>query len=328
MSNSTLLLSEEDVKKCIPKEEILSTIDEVFRAHGEKKVIMPAKITLDMKRAGIDSWINAMPGYISDLNIAGIKWAGGFVNNSKKNLPYIMATIILNDPETGHVLAIMEGSHITNIRTGAAAALAAKYSARLDSKSVAFIGTGLQAKMTLRFLVKCFNLKEVITSDVNPIAIKSFKKEMEEELGLNVQLAENNLEAVTNADIIITATYADEALVMNDWVKKGATAISLGSYQEFDEQFVLTADKIFVDNWAQCKHRGELKKLAERGAITDVNISAEMGEVAAKLKPGRETDEERILSIPVGMGTQDIAIGWKVYQSAIENRLGKSFNFL
>lgn len=328
MSGATLLLSDQDVRRCVSLDEILPAIDEVFRAHGENKVIMPAKITLDMKSAGIESWINAMPGYIGPSEIAGIKWAGGFFHNSGRNLPYIMATIILNDPETGQLLSIIEGSYITNLRTGAAAAHGAKYLARPDSKNVAFIGCGLQAKMTLRFLYKLFHFEKVRATDINPAAQEAFRKEMEKELDLHVHTGMNNLKAVEDADIIVTATHADEALVMDDWIKKGATAISLGSYQEFDEAFVLGADKIFVDDWAQCKHRGELKKLAERGAIVNSNISGEMGEVVVKSKPGRESEKERILYIPIGMGTLDIAIALRVYRCAQQKGLGGQFKFL
>lgn len=327
MNKFTLLLNQKEIQECISDQEIFNSVDEVFRGHGEGKIIMPAKITLDMESFNIDSWLNAMPAYVSYLNAAGIKWAGGFIHNPKKGLSYVMATIILNDSETGYPLSIMDGIHITNIRTGAAAALSAKYLANKDSEVVCFIGAGMQAKTTLQNLYPCFDIKEVRISDINPKAMESFKTEMEKEFDIKVVITDSNKEAAKGSDIIYTATQADEPLLMNDWIKKGATVVTLGSYQELDEAFTLTADKILVDDWAQCSHRGELSKLTEKGLITKNSIYSEIGDVAAGKKVGRESKDERILVVPIGLGSHDVAVASKVYKRAMEKGIGTKYNF-
>jgi ornithine cyclodeaminase/alanine dehydrogenase len=116
--------------------------------------------------------------------------------------------------------------------------------------------------------------------------------------------------------------------VKNEWFKKGSVFVSLGSYQECDEDIPLTADKIIVDSWAQCSHRGELAKLAARGSITEKSIYAELGEIVAGKKQGRTNKEERILAVPIGLGSLDIALAKKVVEKARELGVGSTFSFL
>jgi len=327
MTRKTLLLSETDVNQCITMKEVFNIVEKTFSAHGNNQVIMPAKITLDIKEIGINSWINAMPGYISTTNTMGIKWAGGFTDNFKKGLPYVMATIILNDSESGQVISIMNGVNISNMRTGCAAAVTAKYTARKDSSKVAFIGAGMQARMTLEALTYCFDITEVRASDINASTLETFKLDMQNKTGIKVIASPDNKTAVEGADIIITATQADEALVHDNWIISGATAISLGSYQEFAEKFINSADKIIVDSLEQCTHRGELKKPFEKGLITEKNITAELGEVVAGKKIGRSLDSERILAVPIGLGTLDLAVAHEVLQCAMGKKIGVEYSF-
>lgn len=327
MVNDTLLLDSQQIKDFISLDEVLEIVNQVFCAYGEKKTIMPAKITLDMREMERDSWINAMPGYIKTMDIAGIKWAGGFGENRKNSFPYIIGTIILNDPHSGRVLAVMDGTHITNLRTGAAAALTAKYTAREDSCVVSFIGAGMQSWKTIKFLGNFFDIKEVRISELLPKRSERFKKSVEENLDLSVNIFIDRQKAVEDADIVFTSTDADEPLVLNSWLKDGVTAISLGSYQELEEKFTLEADKIIVDDIDQCLHRGELKKSVEKGLLTKDDIFANLGEIACGEKPGRELPSERILAIPIGLGLHDIAIAYKVYQRASKKTYTKKIDF-
>lgn len=325
----TLLLSQRDIQECLTWEDIIEVVEKVFRSHGEGTTFFPAKITLDLTPVGLPNWINAMPAYVGAYGMAGIKWAGGFINNRAKGLPYVQATIILNDRETGVPLSIQDGIWITTARTGAQTAVAAKYLARKDASVVAFIGAGAQARSTLTCLVKqkWFKLDEVRVYDVIPAASERFVHEMSEQFGIPVKAARTNQEAVEGADIIATMTTADEPLVMDEWVKKGAFVSSIGSYQELDEKLVLKADKLLVDSWDQNVHRGELVKLIERGLITCRNIYAEVGDVVAGKKPGREDDKERIVACIIGLGAHDIGAAALAYKIARKKGLGVELSF-
>jgi alanine dehydrogenase len=311
----TALISRDQIRKILDMDTVIQTVDEVYKAHGNKEAILPAKITLDLSPMGVESWTNAMPGYIHPLKAAGIKWAGGYKNNPGKGLGYIMAMIILQEPDTGVPLAVMDGVHITNMRTGAAAAVCAKYLANPASEVVAIIGAGQQGRTSLTALCRLFHLKKARVYDILADSAKKYVAEMESSLGLEVLMVKNPEDAVKDADIVVTATQADEPIVQNHWLKPGVLSVSLGSYQEFDDESVLKADKVLVDNWEQCSHRGELAKLFARGLFSKEMLYAEIGEVAAGIKIGRTSQKEKIMVVPIGIGTHDIAVAYKVYQA-------------
>jgi ornithine cyclodeaminase/alanine dehydrogenase len=310
----TALLSKGQIEKVLDMDMVIQTVDEVFKAHGNKETVLPAKISLDLSPMGIQAFSNAMPAYVHPLKAAGIKWAGGFPNNPKKNLGYIMATIILQDPETGIPLAVMDGVHITNIRTGAVAGICAKYLANPGSEVVAIVGAGQQGRTSLTAISRLFRLREARAYDLRPEVSESYAKEMEAAIEVKVLPVTHPRDAVEQADIVVTATHADEPVVLNEWLKPGVLSVSLGTYQEFDEESILGADKVLVDNWEQCSHRGELKKLVAGGRFKQEEVYAEIGEVAAGLKPGRNSPTERIMAIPIGLGTHDVAVGYRAYE--------------
>jgi len=310
----TALLSRGQIEKVLDMDMVIQTVDEVFKAHGNKEAVLPAKISLDLSPMGIQAFSNAMPAYVHALKAAGIKWVGGFPNNPRKNLGYLMATIILQDPETGIPLAVMDGVHITNLRTGAVAGVCAKYLANPSSDVMAIIGAGQQGRTSLIAMSRLFRLREARAYDLRPEVSEGYAQEMEASTGVKVLPVTHPRDAVEDADIVVTATHGDEPIVRNEWLKPGVLSISLGTYQEFDEESVLQADKVLVDNWEQCSHRGELKKLVARGRFKQEMVYAEIGEVAAGLKPGRNSPTEKIMAIPIGLGTHDIAVGYKAYE--------------
>ncbi len=324
----TRLLSKSDVEQCIDMRQIIEIVEEVFKAHANRRVVMPSKITLDMSTLGIQNWMNAMPAYVEQFQTYGIKWAGGFLNNQKEyNLPYVMATLILNDPQNGYPIAILDAVHITNMRTGATAAVAARYLACSRYPVVAFIGSGVQAWASLQAINLLFDVKEVRTADINPDARQKLAS-LARTIELNSRPVENNREAVEGADIIVVATPAAAPLVMKDWITPGAFIAKMGSYQELDDALTLGSDKIIVDHRDQAEHRGELVHLFHQGKLSQEDIHAEIGEVILGTRTGREKDDEIIIAGLVGMGSEDVAVGATVLKRAAELNLGQSFNFL
>jgi ornithine cyclodeaminase/alanine dehydrogenase len=332
MSQTTLLITQEQVKSLLDMPTVLRIVEQVYRSHGEGKVVMPTKITLDLGEGRpwppYKGFMNAMPAYLGDADIAGIKWAGGFQDNYKIGLPYISAMILLIHPKTGTFLAAMDGAYITAVRTGAASAICAKVLARKDASELGIIGAGVQGRMHLRAFQQVFKLKEVRVFDIKEGAAEKYREEMMAELGLNIVPKRSYQEVVKGADIICTVTIGDEPMVKKEWLKKGSLVISAGSYQELDPDVVLSADKIVVDHWGQASHRGELAKLVEAGKIGEKNIHAEIGDILAGKKKGRERNDENILAVPIGIGSLDIACAFEVYQKALEKRIGTPFPFI
>ena len=326
---STLLVSRSQVDSCISMADVIDVVERVFRAHGEGQAEMPAKITLDLGRFGIDAWTNAMPAYLHPMGAAGIKWAGGYVHNpASAGLPYVMATIIVQDPTTGYPLAVMEGGQITNLRTGAVVAVCVKYYAGPGTHVMAIVGAGVQARFALAATAQITDLAEVRVTDVRPGAAEVFAREMKQSVGAPVIACDSVERAVRDADVVVTVTSADAPLVADEWLTPGVTAISMGSFQEFADEAVLKSDKIVVDSWEQCAHRGELKRLVDGKRLSREGIFAEIGETVAGLRPGREADGERIMAVPIGLGSHDIAVARLVYDRMKERNDGVSFDFL
>ncbi len=318
----TLILSRSDIEKCITRSEVLEKVEYVFREWGEGNIVQPAKINLDMSRSGYSSWCNAMPAYIVSLNAAGIKWIGGFGENVKSGGSYIQGVIVLTDTKTGQTLAVMDGALITNLRTGASAAVASKYLAKNDVRKITIVGAGEQGRNCLRSFDLIYKNLQVFVVDISAEHRKKFIDEMSKEVSATLVDSPDVSAAVRESDVIVLVTTAREPFVKEEWISRGALVLAMGSFQQIEDGFALSSDKIIVDSWAQAAHRGELKKLVESGKISEVDISAEVGEVLAGKKQGRNNDSERILTVLVGLGAHDICISQHIYQKAKEMNIG------
>ncbi len=327
-SSGTLLLSRSDVERCLEVSEVVALVERVFEEHTKGEIAMPPKVSLDMSAFGIPSWMNAMPAYDHFIGVHGLKWIGGFADNaSTAELPYLMGTLLLNDPRTGMTTAMMDATRITSMRTGASAAVAARHLARSDSAVATVIGCGVQGVDSLRCLHHVFKLEEVRAVDLEQDARRAFLEEAAA-LGINGRAVEDIREAVADADIIVMATTANEPLVMWDWLNPGAFIADLGSYQELSDEVVMRADKRVVDHRAQAEHRGELARLFRGRRITQEDVYAELGEIVVGTVPGREADAEIIVAALIGMASEDVAVGNAVVQRARTLELGQCFDFL
>lgn len=327
------LISRDEIRKVLNMKDSIMMVEKVYMAHGRGQVNMPAKITLDTGEG--NDWppyggsYNAMPAYIGgEIDFSGIKWVWGFEDNAKKGIPYIGGIIILNEPRTGEIAAIMDGSYITDIRTGASAGVAAKYLACNNAKIAGIIGAGVQGRMNARAIATvCEELEEIRVADIRWEAAVKCAEELNSQLPIKVTPVKSNSECCENADIVITVTIADEPLVMLDWLKPGCTVLSLGSFQELDENIPLKADKLIVDSWEQNAHRGELAKLVHRGIITRENVHSEMPEIVTAKKEGRQNDEEIICACIIGMGSTDIGTAAVLYKQYFEKMQLPTFTF-
>ena len=310
---------------------VLAAVEDSFRMYHTGEAILPHKVVLDMDERERGRG-NAMPGYVGgDYNVFGVKWISGFPKNPMRfGLPRGIGLLILNDAENGLPLAVMDCTWISAMRTGAATGVGAKYLARPDSKSVAIIGAGVQARTQLEALkVVLPGLEEVRAYDVRHEAAEAFAQDMGSKLGMTVRPVESPQEAVSGADIVVTVTVADEPIVKDAWMKPGSLFAAIGSYQEEEFAVVENSDKVFVDGVSHVLHRETpvIALMIERGTLREEDVG-EIGAVICGDIPGRETADERIFYSPIGMGIHDVCVGKRVYDSAVARGLGSRLPLL
>lgn len=328
----TKLFSQEDVKRVITMEDVIGIVDKTFCDSGFGKTVNPAKIGLDLGESAAypdyHGFMNAMPAYVGWLDSAGIKWAGGFLGKRKEiGLPYITSLIMLIDPQVGNFKAVMDGAHITNLRTGAQTAVALKYIMNKKAINIGLYGAGMQGHTQTLAISKLFDINTVKVFDVYKSASEKYAKDMKDVVNGEIFIV-NKPEEAADADVIICVTQSKNKFLKDSWIKPGTVVFPMGSYQECEDKFILTADKIIVDHVEQCLHRGALRELSIKGEINENKIYATIGELAAGRKEGYVKGSERILCIPIGTGMMDIAVATIVMQKASENGLGSGFVFV
>jgi ornithine cyclodeaminase/alanine dehydrogenase len=332
MMEPTLLLSQSDVASVLTMKDVVEICDKTFAGFGEGTTICPTKVGLDLGETAAyppyEGFMNAMPAYVGWTDSAGIKWAGGFLGERKKRgLPYITSMILLIDPKIGTFTAVMDGSLITNWRTGAQAAVALKYLRKTRSLKLGLYGAGMQGRTTTTAISTIFDIEEIKVYDLYHEAALKFAGEMNTFVTGNITVVDRPEDAAKNMDTIITVTQSKEKFLKETWVEPGTIVFPMGSYQECEDEFILAAHKIVVDHVEQCLHRGALKQLSEAGKVSEESIYATIGELAAGKKSGDVSENERILCIPIGTGAMDIAVATIVSQRAREKGLGGHFKF-
>jgi ornithine cyclodeaminase/alanine dehydrogenase-like protein (mu-crystallin family) len=327
-----LYLSQEDVIAAggLDMKMVVEGMERAFKLLNAGKVIIPNKIVMTLPPGEKERGrINGLAAYIGgDWEVAGIKWIPGFPNNpSRYKLPRANAFLILNDTNTGMPLVIMDGTLLSAMRTGAiGGGVGAKYLARKDSEVAAIIGMGVQARtQALALKTVLPKLKEIRGFDVWKDRGRLVAKDIEKMTGITTKFVDTPKEAVEGADVIDTVTVADEPIVKDAWVKKGNLFIHMGSYIEEEYDVVLHANKIIVDDWEIVKHRKTpvLARMYDEGKIKDSDIYANLDEIVAGKKKGRETDDERIFFSPIGMAHEDVAVASLVYEQAKKKGIGK-----
>ncbi|NLC44635.1 MAG: ornithine cyclodeaminase family protein [Clostridiales bacterium] len=318
MVEKTLIITDKQIKEYISVEDAISLVEQTWRWYSEGKIIMPSKVTTNMETAGVYGWFNSMPSYIAPLNVAGVKIVGGYSNNLKRGMPYIKANMLLTDPDSGFLRAVMCGDWISNYRTGAQPAIAAKY---LASKTdvVTIIGAGLQGFHCLDCMSRILNIKEVRVCDINVEARERFIARFPN-APFKLISCDSNEEGCYGADVVITITSACAVLVEEPWIKAGGLVMTMGSYTEISEELSLKSDKLFVDQIAQGLHRGNFKEMTEKGLINEKSFAAELPDVVTGKAGGRDNDEQRIVAAIVGMGCLDLAIATEVYNRIVASK--------
>ncbi len=317
-----LYLNSEQIESMrIPIKEVIEVIEEGFEMKGQGLVQLPSSQGVFPRE---NCFIDAMPAYFAgSADTAGIKWVSGYPTNLEKGIPNIMGLIIINDAETGAPLAVMDAKWITAYRSGAAAAVTAKYMAPEKSSTLAVIGLGVQGRTHLLALKEALkNIKVVRGYDISEHNAKRFLIEMQEKVhGVDFELCPDPESAVSLADIVVTCTplmRKPKRFISEKWFKRDVLAISSNNDSAFEAE-VMTGAKLFVTD-----DRGQYLQTQKAGTYFrdyPEEVPADMGEICAGIAevpqgPGRKA------AVLMGIGSHDVATARVIYEKAQRIGLG------
>ena len=320
MENKLLYLSRNDVEavgSTMP--EIIEAIESAMIEKGYGKTKIPPKTNMYIDDT--ENYLNAMPAYIPAQNVAGLKWVSAYPKNPKNGLPYVNGLIILNNPENGLPLAVLDAVWITTYRTGAATALSGKYLARKDSRILGILGCGIQGESNILALTSLFRFDSILVYDIDPDRTRNFAMEINSKTGIETISAKHPRDAVSGCDIVVTAgpiTKPPHATIKEGWLERGAFA-SLVDYDAFwSSKALKEADKFCTDDTPQFKAYQGL------GYFTDgPDVYADLGELAAGLKKGRQDESEITMAANLGNGLFDMATANLIIKKAKSKGIGK-----
>ena len=326
-SQGTLLLSRSEVADLLSIEEYIAAVEQVFTLYGEGKTQPPGILGVHAHDGGF----HIKAGILElDRSFFAAKINANFPQNAKRfDLPLIQGAIFLADAENGYPLAIMDSMEITILRTGAATAVAAKYLARPDSKSITICGCGNQGRVSLHALSKIFSFEHVFAYDVDGTQVQRFANEMSAELEIPVETTIDVAEAVKRSDICVTCTPSTRFFLKQEHVQPGTFIAAVGADSETKQELeptLLAKNKTVVDIVDQCASIGELHHAIASGLMTKQQAYAELGEVIAGIKPGRTSSDEIIIFDSTGMALQDVITAATVYRKAVDKSVGRIVN--
>lgn len=323
----SLVLTQGEIAGLIDMEAALEAVEAAFAAHGRGEVNMPPKSYLTLDQGDFRAMYGALN--LGGREICGLKWVNVHPRNSEKNLPTVMAKILLNDPDTGRELADMDGTLITNFRTGAAGGLAAKFLARENATSLGLIGAGVQAWYLFEAISLVRNLTRVHLYDHHCRRCEDLAERITRE-GLKTYVVDDEIDAVRDMDLVATSTPSRQGHVLADWVTPGTTVLAIGAdaagKQELDPA-VLGRARVVVDDPPQAIHSGEINVALTEGTFEESDIHATLGQVITSLKEGRTNDDQILIFDSTGLIIQDLAVADAVHTRALETGAGRQFDF-
>lgn len=311
-------------------DEILGAIEQSLASQGRGETVIEPRVHLEPGVAR--GHFNVLRGALkAPIDLAGVKVVGDFVDNYKLDLPSELAVLLLLDPRTGAPRAILDASSITDMRTGAVTAVGAKYLARKNSKILGHIGARGTAYWNVRLLDHLFNFDEIRVHSRRPESRNGFAARLSKDLGKHVVATEDWRSCVEGADILVEASRlpAPEPLLKTAWIKPGAFVVPYGTMSAVELSLTDIMSKLVVDDWGQCKGGkfGSLRAHVESGRLSEATLHAELGQIVAGLKPGRESDGETNLLWHRGLALSDIALGYAMLEKGAREGIGQRLRF-
>lgn len=301
---------EQRIMEAVDEEVALQASRRAFRALAEGEVTLPRP--LGMEIAGVRGEIHVKGAHLRGAPVFALKVATGFYDNVERGLPVGSGLFLVFDATTGFPRALLrDDGFLTDLRTGAAGALATSLLAPERVERLAVVGTGVQARFQLRAISRVVEIGEVRAWSPDPEHVRDYAREMEESLGLPVHGAGECRAAVEGADVVVTVTPARQPVVESRWVEDHATVVAVGSdgpdKQELDVDLLARADKVVVDHPEQCAELGELHHALAAGVLERGDVHATLGEVLTGRRAGREGRELVVCDL-TGVGAQDAAV--------------------
>jgi alanine dehydrogenase len=327
-SDEILLLGSREIQSLLTLDECIGAVEHAFRVHGEGSAAPPA--VLGMHAA--DGGFHIKAGLLEfDRSYFAAKVNGNFPENPLRfGLPTIQGVIVLCDAANGTPLAMMDSRDITSLRTAAATAVAAKFLARQDSQTVTICGCGNQGRIQLKALSRVFQLETVFAYDTDGQQALRFSQDLTSELEIPVKPVPDLAAAVRQSDICVTCTTSRQPLLGSDDVSPGTFIAAVGADNPQKQELhpsLMAKSKIVCDILEQCAVMGDLHHALDVGVVTLANVYAELGEIVAEKKPGRESQEEITIFDSTGMALQDVAAAVILYQKAQKQGAGFRFSF-
>jgi len=328
-SSSVLFLSSADVRALLTLDECIAAVELAFRLHGEGRTVPPAVLGLHVSHGGF----HVKAGVLSlSRNYFAAKVNANFPQNPARfGLPTIQGMIILCDADNGSPLAILDSADITALRTAAATAVASKHLARPDSRVVTICGCGIQGRAQLAALSRMFSLETVYAYDTNVENALALQRELGTTLNIPTTVIHDLACHIRSSDICVTCTTSHEPLISRDDICPGIFIAAVGADNPQKQEIhpaLMARAKVVCDVIEQCAAMGDLHHALDAGAMRTEGVHAELGEIVAGRKPGRESAEEVIVFDSTGMALQDVAAAATIYEKAIRKSVGTSLKLV
>lgn len=316
----TVCLSEADIRAVLPMRDLIGAMETALAAFSSGQVVQPVRPVVDMAEGA--ALFAAMPGFLRDPPVLGAKLVAVMAGNQARELATHQASILLLDPETGQLLALMDGRLITEMRTAAVSAVSAKYMARVDAEVLAIIGSGVQARSHLEALMLWRRFSEVRVWSPTADHVRRFVDESVEQ----VHACQSAAEAVRGADVVVLATASATPVFDNSWVAAGTHVVSVGACRPNQREMdpaLLGRARVVVDSRASAfQESGDIVMGLREGHFTREHVAGELGEVIAGRVAGRISGTEITVFKSLGLAVEDLAAAHLAYQRALERGKG------
>jgi ectoine utilization protein EutC len=325
MPNVTIL-TEDDLRSCVELDaETVTVVEEAFRALAKGGVVMPPILSMAIEAQHGE--VDVKTAYVPGLEGFAIKVSPGFFDNPQRGLPSLNGLMILLDAETGIVRAVLlDNGYLTDIRTAAAGAVAARHLAPAEVQTAGVIGAGVQAELQVRALRLVRDFPELVVWARDAGKAEAYALKMRNALGISVRVASTAEDVVQHADVVVTTTPARKPIIRRDWLHPGLHVTAMGAdapdKNELDPRILAEADRFVCDRNEQSRRLGEMRTAIATGVIADDHVADELAEIVAGDKPGRQSEEEVTICDLTGTGVQDTAIATHAHRIAAQCGLG------
>ncbi len=321
-----IVLTEADLKQCLSlNSEAIDVVEEGFTRLAQGGVDMPPIMRVDVPENNGE--VDTKTAYVPGFEGLAVKMSSGFFNNQQLGLPSLSGMIVLLSTKTGFPLAVMlDNGYLTNVRTGAAGAVAARHLAPSEVKQAGVIGAGAQARYQMLALKQVRDFSRLLVTDIIKESAETYAREMSERLGVEVEVAPGPEAVMADSQVVVTTTPSKEPYLRPEWLHPGLHITAMGAdaeaKQELYPETLTRADRLICDRKSQCFRLGELHHALEAGLLTEDSPITELGEITAGQAPGRQSDDHITICDLTGTGVQDTVIATLAYQKATQAGLG------